>query len=223
MAVNNKNRILDERVVYPFLKNIFDKTLALVLLIMCAPVLISICVLIKISGMIRKEDRGTIFYLEERSSHGDVFNLIKFRIMKTSVLESLIDEEGRIDRIKHMEENANNLTHLGCWLKKWYLDEFPQLINILKGDMSFVGPRPWPRNHYYQELEQGIYRKKVIKNGLTGLVQINKGNYNNLEEEIALDEEYICKVKEQSQIKNLFYDISIILKSIIVLLRGKGL
>jgi len=220
---NNKDRIADQRVNYCYLKNIFDKVLALVLLIICAPILITIGVLIKISGFIWREDKGSIFYLEKRSSHGDIFKLIKFRLMKISVLESLMDEEGRIDRIKHMEEDNNNLTHLGYWLKKWYLDELPQLINVLKNDISFVGPRPWPLNHYCQELEQGIYRKKVIKNGLTGLVQINKGDYHNLEEEIAFDQEYICKVKKQSQLQNLFYDISIILKSIIVLLKGKGL
>jgi len=216
-------RIEDKPVPYALLKHIFDKLLALFLFIVCLPFIIVICILIKLSALIWNEDRGSIFYFEERCSGGEIFKLIKFRIIKTSVLNLLIDEEGRIDRIKHMEEDRNNLTHAGYWLKKWYLDELTQLVNILKGDMSFVGPRPWPRNHYFKEIEQGIYRKKVIKNGLTGLVQINKGRFQNLEQEIALDIEYINKVKSQSQLKNLLYDISIILKSVVVLLRGKGL
>lgn len=213
-----------ENLPYPIYKQLFDKLLAVTLFIISFPVFILIAFLIKFFGLIFQEDAGFIFYSERRVSHGKYFKLIKFRTLKMSVMQELYEQgKGSINRIKDRERNDENCTRIGVYLKNFYLDELPQLINILKGDLSFVGPRPWPIKDYENELERGIDRKKIIKCGLTGLVQINKGKYKNLEEEIALDYAYIEHIKTHSGVRNLFYDLYIIWKSFKVLFEGKGL
>lgn len=217
--------MLDEikKLPYPFSKRSFDLVLGLILFVFCIPLYIVIAVLIKCFGIFIKEDRGPVFYVEKRISHGEVFNLIKFRVIKKRILKSLIRKNGKINKIKELERNRKNSTRIGHYLKKWYLDEVPQLWNILKGDMSFVGPRPWPLEDYQMEIDQGIHRKTVIKAGLTGLVQVNKGNYEGLEEERELDYRYIDRIKNHSQLSNLFYDIWLLLCSFKPFFRAEGL
>ncbi|MCH7504839.1 sugar transferase [PVC group bacterium] len=205
------------------MKNIFDKIFSFLLILFLSPLFLVIAILLKCSGWIWKEDQGPILYFEDRISEGKVFRLIKFRIIQYSILKEMRNKQGRINKIKDMERDDKNVTHVGRYLKKYYLDEILQLIHILKGEISFVGPRPWPVDDYNEEIKQGIYRKKIMKAGLTGWTQIHKGIYKNLEEERALDYEYIDRILTQSVWKSFLYDIGIMFSSVKTVFRAEGL
>jgi lipopolysaccharide/colanic/teichoic acid biosynthesis glycosyltransferase len=125
--------------------------------------------------------------------------------------------------VKYLEREDQGHTRAGWHLRRWYLDELPQLINILRGDMSFVGPRPPAPFEYQRELSEGNRRKALARAGLVGLQQANKGRTKSFEEEIALDYEYVARVGVMRPARRLIYDFGIILRSIRVLLAGKGL
>lgn len=167
-------RSLDRLVAICWQKRAFDVVLSFGLLLVMSPLLILIMMAILAEGLFAPRSRGPIFLSEPRGSEGKIFDLPKFRIIRMDVF-SKIRATQKYQHIKPMEGDPNNLTRIGFVLKKFYLDELPQLFSILSGDMSFVGPRPWPLEPYYEELEQGIFRKRLIRPGLTGLVQVNKG------------------------------------------------
>ena len=125
--------------------------------------------------------------------------------------------------IKPMESDPDNLTRVGAVLKRFYLDELPQLFSIFRGDMSFVGPRPWPLEPYYEELEKGIYRKRLIRPGLTGLVQANKGVKGG-PSEWTLDFAYIGFMhSEPNGWAKLLFDVRVLTRSTKTVSEGKGL
>ncbi len=199
---------------------IFDKTLSLLLLFALLPVFLIILLSIKIEGLLIPSSKGPVFYFEKRISKGKEFDLIKFRTIKDCILISLRNRFGNTLSIKKLESNSNNFTTVGSFLIFFYLDELPQLLNIIKGDISFVGPRPYPIKDYYEELRRGILRKKLIRCGLTGLYQIHKGQGLS---DVELDNEYIKKYREMSWHKLIAFDIHIIFKSIKMLFKGGGL
>jgi len=202
------------------LKRTTDIVLSLIALFLMAPLFLIIILAIKIEGFFRKEAKGPLFRMETRISQGHPFQLIKFRFIKKSVL----DEEGTIqrrDRQKTLEIDEF-CTGVGRFFKKFYLDELPQFFNILVGEMSWVGPRPFPIEDYEDDLKKGFLRKKLVPAGLTGLVQINKGNPS-AKNDVDLDNEYIAKVKKCSPLQLWFYEWGIMIKTVWVLLQAKGL
>jgi len=173
----SKINLTEEEVI---LKRIIDILLSIIFLIILSPLFLIIPILIKIFS------KGRVFYIQKRvGEEGKLFNLIKFRTMiegaeeKTGpVLSSLKDER---------------VTKLGKFLRKSHLDEIPQFINVLKGEMSIVGPRP-ERPEFFEEIEKKVpyfnYRVK-LKPGITGLAQI-VGKYETTpEEKIKYDLIYI--------------------------------
>jgi lipopolysaccharide/colanic/teichoic acid biosynthesis glycosyltransferase len=120
----------------------FGKVVALLGLILLSPVFAAIAVAIKLEGMLRPSARGPVFFVEERMSRGRAFALIKFRILDRSALRSLGPGPSHI---KHLELAGNeHVTLVGRFLKRYYLDELPQLFNIVKGDMALIGTRRGP-------------------------------------------------------------------------------
>ncbi|MFC1477905.1 sugar transferase [Candidatus Margulisiibacteriota bacterium] len=204
------------------LKTAFDKCLAGLFLIITSPLFIVIVLASLLDSLFFSEDRGPVFYKEKRISQGELFGFYKFRIFKQKALDKMMAERGIIIT-KELEYGQNNITRFGKVLQKVYLDELPQLWNVFTGDISFVGTRPWNPFEYEKEIAKGVYRKKIIKAGLVGAVQINKGKFNGIEEEWALDYDYIEKCKTLSPFRLLLLDISIIAKSILVMLKAKGL
>jgi lipopolysaccharide/colanic/teichoic acid biosynthesis glycosyltransferase len=215
-------RQLDQLVRICWQKRVFDITLALLLLVLMSPVLLLITLAIVVEGILDSKSRGPIFLSEPRGSEGEIFNLPKFRIIRMDVFRKIRATQ-KYQHIKPMELDPANLTRVGAVLKKFYLDELPQLFSILRGDMSFVGPRPWPLEPYYNELEKEIFRKRLIRPGLTGLVQANKGVQNG-PTEWTLDFAYIGYMhSDVSGWAKLRADLNILRRSVRTVFEGKGL
>jgi Undecaprenyl-phosphate glucose phosphotransferase len=171
-----------------FIKDVFDRTLAGLLLLLLAPLLLMLALGVKLSGS------GPIFFRQERHGLGNrVFEVLKFRTMRTE----MHDLGGR----RQAERNDPRVTAFGAILRRTSLDELPQLINVLRGDMSLVGPRPLPLQMRvddrlnYEIVAEYAFRHRV-KPGITGLAQVkgHRGAVNTadaLRSRIACDLYYI--------------------------------
>lgn len=190
---------------------------SLALIILLTPLLTAIAALIKLNGLLRKADRGSIFLAEKRVSQGKIFPFLKFRIFKMPVARDIMVNG---ERAKILEKNPENLTRAGKFFKKWGLDELPQLFNILLGHISFVGPRPAPMSEYESELKRGISRKKMLKAGLTAGAQLLKGTKRTFDDEVALDNAYIEKCRTASPLALLLEDLRILARLLLVALKG---
>ena len=189
---------------YMKVKNIIGRALGGIGLVVLSPVYLAIIVAIK------KEDGITapVFFSQKRVGiHKEYFNLYKFRSMRTDTPH---------DKPTHLLENPDQyITKVGHFLRKSSLDELPQLWNILKGDMSFVGPRPLISSEmraHRLRLEYGVYR---FRPGLTGLAQINGRDEISLMKKMKYDKIY-C---DNWSIK---LDLIILLKSVGVALKQEG-
>lgn len=206
----------------PALKVAFDKTAALVGLMLLSPLFAAVALTMTIDGWCHPENHGPVFYKEDRVTQGRIFPLYKFRIAKAAVIEEEAREKGH-RHVKPLERVETNKTNVGRWLQRYYLDELPQLVNILKGDMSLVGPRPWPVHMVEQEMAQGNDQKHVLRPGLTGLVQAHKGELERFGGGRALDDAYIEACQTLSPVKLLMFDLRLMGQSLRKLCRGEGL
>ena len=147
---------------YLFQKRGFDLVLSVIILLLCLPLLLLIALAVKISS------RGPVFFAQERVGlNGRVFNMLKFRTMRVGS-----KEEGDT---RWTSDNDPRRTTVGVFLRKTNLDELPQFLNVLKGDMSIVGPRP-ERAHFVERFLEEIDRynfRHTFKVGITGWAQVN--------------------------------------------------
>lgn len=210
-----------EKVQIHFAKRFFDIAVSLTLIVLLLPFAIIIFLVMLIESIFISSSRGRIFYKETRISAGKPFKIYKFRIYKRDILKK-IEERGELIHTKKLEQEKKNLTYIGRGLKRIYMDELPQLINVLKGDMSLVGPRPTNPENYQELIEKGCNSKELIRAGLTGYFQSHKGLriYKGQEE---LDMEYIDFVKNNPGWKVVIYDIKIIFITILTILRAEGI
>lgn len=203
-------------------KRMFDIVISFICVVLLSPLFLFIAFFSYIEGVFIKENRGPFFYKETRISQGNPFTLYKFRILKTKSFFP-IRKRAEIVSTKALERKSGTLTYTGNILKKFYFDEMPQLWNVLCGDMSMVGTRPWTPPDYEKEIAKGIYRKKIIKAGITGPVQIHKHNAKALGGEHMLDKLYIEYQRGHNGIRVVLYDIKILLLSLWFMLKGEGL
>ena len=185
---------------YQIIKRCFDLIVALGGLIFLLPVILIVCIAVAM------DSPGKIVFKQERvGKNGKIFELLKFRTMKEGSENLKIS----VQEIKKIERSGNDyrVTKVGNFLRKFALDEIPQLINILKGDMSFVGPRP----HFLARFKDSkmLERKLVIKPGLISLAVAHGGIYLSDEETLRYDLEYIKK-------QSFLLDLKIIVKTIIL-------
>jgi len=189
-----------------FLKRLFDLTLSFVLLPFVALLSIVISIIIKI------DSKGPIFFKQDRVGQGGrIFKLIKFRTM-------YIDAESNGPQFA--VKNDPRITRVGRILRKLHLDELPQIWNIIKGEMSFVGPRP-EQAKFVEEFEKKIpfYNlRHLVKPGITGWAQIHQGYAAGLEETIEKLEYDLYYIKNMS----IWLDLIIILKTISIILTRRG-
>lgn len=186
------------------LKRLFDVVFGSLLLVLLLPLMLLIAIIIKTSS------RGKVFYTQQRVGRGErLFNLVKFR----SMVENAEAQTGPV----MASSRDTRITSIGRFLRRWRLDEFPQLINIIKGEMSFVGPRP-ERPFFvdqYKEAVAGYEKRFAVKPGLTGLSQVS-GFYNtSAENKLKYDLIYVSH-------QSLMLDFQIILQTLRVVLEGKG-
>ena len=180
------------------IKRIFDIVVGLIAVIIAAPVMLIIAAAIKLY------DGGPVFFVQNRLTRdGKVFSIYKFRSMRVQ----REDEENCITR-----KNDDRITPIGHVIRKLHLDELPQILNIIKGDMSFVGPRPeWTATteQYSQNLPEFLFRLKV-KAGLTGYAQVY-GKYNTTPyDKLLLDLTYIEKYSFLLDLKLMFLTLKIL-------------
>ena len=192
-------------------KTVFDRAVACTALFLCSPLFLVI------AGMIRLGDSGPAFFRQTRVGRdGRSFTVYKFRTMvpdaeqRKHQLVALNDSDGILFKMRR----DPRVTRVGAWLRRWSLDELPQLINVLKGDMSLVGPRPaLPQ-------EAALYgdhvrRRLAVKPGITGLWQVNGRSDLAWDESVRLDLRYV-------ENWSFMLDLQIIWKTWSAVFRGSG-
>lgn len=204
----------------PILKLMFDKIVALILLVVCSPILILLFILNEIEGLFIAENRGSLFFYYNAVSQGRIFRKYKIRLIKAKYIDKELQAKGDWHAFSQ-EWTPESRTYLGRFVKRFYLDEIPQLWCVLKGEMSIVGPRPLAVHHYERDLNQGNVIRSLIKGGLLGLGQLQKGT-----PEMGnpvYEYEYVNCYLHSSPAALLMLDLKIIGKGFLVIIKGKGL
>lgn len=206
----NEHSIKDENLTdlhhlrfYFLFKSSFDLIFAIVGLFVTSPILILFCLFIKL------ESKGPAFYFQERVGvNGRTFNVIKLRSMYT---------DAEANGARWALKNDPRVTKIGAFIRKTRIDEIPQLINVIKGEMSLIGPRPERpifTTQFSKEIP-GFKSRLIVKPGLTGWAQVNGGYDITPKEKLELDLFYIRKI-------SFWLEIRILLKTFKVVLTGDG-
>ena len=202
------SKILErESKLYLFIKRSIDIICSLAGIIVLSPVFLIVAVLIKI-----EDPKGSIFFCQERNGqHPNTFKMYKFRSMVHNAEELLKDLQHKNEQTGPAFKMADDprITKVGEFIRKTSLDELPQLFNILKGDMSLVGPRP-PIPREVREYNSYQMQRLLVKPGLTCIWQVSGRNNIGFDEWVDMDLEYI-------KTRNLLLDIKLILKTVKVL------
>ncbi len=188
------------------IKRVTDIVLSIIIIVLSLPLTLLFSILIKL------ESRGPLFFIQERIGKGNKpFKIIKFRSMT---------KDAEKDGPKWAGKNDSRVTFIGKIIRKTRIDEIPQLINVLKGEMSFIGPRP-ERQFFINTLEEKIpfyYLRHSVLPGLTGWAQVNYPYGASVEDALEKLQYDLYYIKHQS----LFMDIVIVLKTIKIVLFGQG-
>lgn len=188
---------------YLVFKRVFEIIFSIGLLLFTLPVLILTAIAIKL------ESPGPVFYKQERVGlNGKTFNIIKLRSMRTDA-----EKNGP----QWAAKNDPRVTRVGQFIRKTRIDELPQLINILRGDMSLIGPRP-ERPMFTEQFDKeipGFKNRLMVKPGLTGWAQVNGGYDATPAEKLELDLEYIRR-------QSFMMDLHILCKTVWIVISGNG-
>jgi len=190
-----------------FLKRLTDILFSFIMLVMFLPVILATAILIKI------DSKGPVFFSQSRvGQKGKIYNVFKFRSM-------IIDAEKQSGPV-WAQSNDHRITRIGKFIRKWRIDEIPQLWNVLKGDMSFAGPRP-ERDYFVKKLEDIIpyYSQRFsVKPGVTGWAQVSYGYGASVEDAVEKLSYDLFYIKNMS----VFMDLIIIMRTVKTVLFGKG-
>lgn len=219
LSKSRKSKSLENKTINLFNrigKRVLDLLAGIVGIIMLLP----ITILVGIVNFFEK-DKGPIFFTQERiGKDGKLFNMYKFRTMIVGAdkeLERILkeDKEAAKEYKKNKKlKNDPRVTKIGKFLRKTSLDEFPQFINVLKGDMSLVGPRPYlPR----EQEDMGAYYYYIIKckPGITGLWQVSGRSEVSFDDRLELDLEYYENT-------NLIQDVNLVAKTVVKTIKREG-
>lgn len=191
------------------LKFFLDRVGALLLTPLVGTGALVVAVLMWLEGLRDPASRGPLLYREERWTAGRPFQILKFR---TAFVGS--QSPGSVGRV----------TRTGHLLKKFYLDELPQVLNILRGEMTFVGPRPNTPEFARREIEvEGMRSKLLLRAGLTGLTQAHKGEARDRSAYRLYEDAYLEEVLRRGPVGVVLYDLRLVLETLPVVLRGEGL
>lgn len=209
--------------IYDIVKRIIDVVGSLILCIIFLPLCIITAIAIKL------DSKGPIFAdtPQRVGKDGKLFKLFKFRSMIMNAHEMLrndpklarLYQQYRLNSYKLMHDPR--VTRVGHVIRKHSIDEIPQLLNVLKGDMSLVGPRPYYQDELKEQQKKYPHTKKLVKivlsakPGVTGFWQVSGRSEVNFDKRIQMDADYVTK-------RSLFFDILILLKSPWAMISGKG-
>jgi exopolysaccharide biosynthesis polyprenyl glycosylphosphotransferase len=188
------------------LKRLLDLVVALVLLVIATPLMVATAIAVKLTSP------GTVFYRQQRvGEHGRVFTCVKFRSMR---------HDAETDGARWADEDDPRTTAVGRYLRRYRVDELPQLWNVMRGEMTMVGPRP-ERPEFVRELVEAVpfySPRHLTKPGLTGWAQVSAGYAATLDDarlKLSYDLYYLKH-------RGLALDLAILLRTIGVVLRGTG-
>lgn len=213
--------------IYDFVKRIMDIVLSIVLIILFSPIMIltSIIIFFTSEGPILVEKNNT--HMRRIGKSGKIFRLYKFRSMFVHADTSLKNDPQFKKLYVEYKESSFKLhkdprvTNFGKFIRKYSIDEMPQLFNVLKGDMSLVGPRPYHADELveqqkrYPGTEPYVRETQTVKPGITGFWQVTGRSNINFDKRIRMDADYARK-------KSILMDIKIILKTPLAMISGVG-
>jgi undecaprenyl-phosphate galactose phosphotransferase len=199
------------------LKRLFDIIFSIFAILLTSPIMLIIIILIKI-----KSPNSKIFFTQERLGlNGVTFKVFKFTTMipnAENILKNWLEIHPEIKeeylKYRKLKDDPRIIKGIGNFLRKSSLDELPQFFNVLKGDMSVVGPRPYIENEFHKHEDYHIKEILSVKPGVTGYWQVNDRNHSTFNERVDTDLEYI-------QIRNFILDIKIIFKTIMMIVNRK--
>ena len=164
-----------------------------------------------IAAVVKLDSRGPVLFMQDRAGrNGKAFKLLKFRTMHPA----------DVHKSEWVQDNRDRITRVGAWLRRFRLDELPQLVNMLRGEMNLVGPRPHPMVNQRIFMERIAYYglRSTVRPGITGWAQVRHGYANNIEEETRKMRYDLYYIKNRS----LHLDARILLETVAIILFGQG-
>lgn len=210
---------LQEALPPRFFKTLFDKVTAFTCLLFGVPILVLLKIAYVVEGFLVPENKGPLLFYYWAISGGKRIKKWKIRLIKTKYIEPV--GAAQHDWIAFSAEwTPDSRTHVGAFVKKWYLDEIPQFWSVLVGDMSIVGPRPLSVMHFERDRIQGNVTRSLLKGGLLGLGHINKGT-SEMGNPIY-EYEYVDEYLNRSSLGMVTLDLWVVWKGIVLILKGGG-
>ena len=213
--------------LYDFVKRVMDIFFSILLIILFSPIMLVTAIVVKLtsSGPVLVEKTNS--HMKRIGKNGKIFRLYKFRSMPVNA-DYLLTKDPRFKKFyKEYKESSFKLhedprvTKFGRFIRKYSVDEMPQLFNVLRGEMSIVGPRPYHADEIeeqqkrYPGTEVYVHETQTVKPGITGFWQVTGRSNINFDKRIRMDADYARK-------KSIWSDILIILKTPIAMLSGVG-
>ncbi len=212
---------------YNFIKRTIDVFASLILIVLFAPIMVITAVIIKLTspGPVLVEKNNS--HMQRIGKDGKVFRLYKFRSMPVNA-DNLLTKDPRFKKLYSEYKKSSfklhedpRVTKVGKFIRKFSIDEMPQFLNVLQGDMSLVGPRPYHADELKEQQErypgtsEFVKETQTVKPGITGFWQVSGRSSINFDKRIEMDANYARK-------KSLLTDIYIILKTPFVMISGKN-
>lgn len=210
-AVSLNKEQIKSRFMYHSIKRIFDFMAAICGVIILSPVMLVIAILIKV------EDHGPVFYKQVRvGKNGKKFKMYKFRSMFVNAdkMLSKLKEQNDVEGPMFKMKDDPRITKVGHFIRKHSLDELPQFLNVIKGDMSLVGPRP-PLPSEVAEYSDYDKQRLYVTPGCTGVWQATERNEVGFSEMVQLDIQYIQRA-------SFMFDLWIIWKTVEIIIKPNG-
>jgi lipopolysaccharide/colanic/teichoic acid biosynthesis glycosyltransferase len=212
---------------YDFVKRTMDIVLSFFLIILFSPIMLLSALIIKLTSKGPALVEKTNSHMRRIGKDGKIFRLYKFRSMPVNA-DYLITKDPRFKKLLSEWKSSNfklhedpRVTKFGKFIRKYSIDEMPQLFNVLRGEMSLVGPRPYhadeieEQQRKYPGTQKYVRETQTVKPGITGFWQVSGRSNINFDKRIEMDALYARK-------KSLLMDLSIILKTPLVMITGVG-
>jgi lipopolysaccharide/colanic/teichoic acid biosynthesis glycosyltransferase len=203
-----------------FCKLFFDKFLSLIIILFLAsPLLLFLYIIFTCESFFSKDSRGPFLYYYNSVSQGRYFRKYKIRFFKMKFLDSRFQQDDWRAYSK-ISSNRKHCTFFGFVIKKYYLDEIPQIFSVLAGEISLIGPRPLSVFHYKKDFNQGNFIRQKLIGGLIGPGHLNKGLVTMGTPELEFM--YADMIYKGNCLRVLFFDLKIIYKTFLLISKGGG-